>query len=182
MTDRRDITVDQFLAHPPAKVWQALTEPRKLAAWFMPNDFAPVVGHRFTLHRTPNREVRFSATIRCEVLEVDHERLLSYSWTDGGDYAGDLDSVVTWTLRPEGHGTRLFLEHRGFRSDDPVHQAAHRLMSDGWRLLLTHRLPAALSAALSDPTTTTDPPTASPTAHQPPSINHPSAPIRGARR
>jgi hypothetical protein len=41
------------------------------------------------------------------VLVVEPERLLSYSWPDGGEYAGDLDSTVTWTLRPEGHGTRV---------------------------------------------------------------------------
>lgn len=29
------------------------------------------------------------------------EQRLFYSWTDGAQYAGDLDSTVTWTLRPE---------------------------------------------------------------------------------
>ena len=34
--------------HSPERVWRALTDPKALAAWLMPNDFAPVVGHRFT--------------------------------------------------------------------------------------------------------------------------------------
>jgi len=155
LTDQRDdtvhedgvIVVDQYLPHPPAAVWQALVDPVKLAAWFMPNDFAPLVGHRFTFHRNAKPDVRFSDTVACRVLELcEHERL-SYSWTDGGQYAGDLDSIVTWTLRSEGRGTRLFLEHRGFRPDDPLHQAARDLMTGGWRLLLTERLPADLASS-----------------------------------
>ena len=47
MTDT--IAVDQFLAHPPAKVWHALTDSDLLARWLMPNDFAPTVGHRLHL-------------------------------------------------------------------------------------------------------------------------------------
>ncbi len=140
------IVVDQFLPHPPAVVWQALVDPVKLAAWFMASDFAPVVGHRFTLQRRANCELRFSDTIACQVLEVREPELLSYSWTDGGTYASDLDSVVTWTLRLEGRGTRLLLEHRGFRPDDPVHQSAHDLMSGGWRTYIADRLRAYLDS------------------------------------
>ncbi len=40
---------------PPEWVWRALIDPQELAAWLMPNDFLPVVGHRFTMawRRTP---------------------------------------------------------------------------------------------------------------------------------
>jgi uncharacterized protein YndB with AHSA1/START domain len=134
------ITVDQYLPHPPARAWQALTDSEQLAAWFMPNDFVPVVGRAFTLHRSGNCDLRFSSTIACRVLAVEPERLLSYSWTDGGEYAGELDSTVTWTLHPEGRGTRVFVEHRGFRPDDPVHQAARALMDDGWHIYVGDRL------------------------------------------
>ena len=48
MTDTTSITVDQFLAHPPQRVWQALVDPDLLSAWFMPNDFEPVVCRAFT--------------------------------------------------------------------------------------------------------------------------------------
>jgi len=144
--DRGVIVVDHFLPHLPATVWQALIDPVKLAAWFMPNDFAPVVGHRFTLHRRAPRDVRFSDTIACQVLALREHEVLAYSWTDGGTYAGDLDSTVTWTLHPEGRGTRLFVEHRGFRPDDPAHQAARELMNGGWRIYLTDRLPAHLDS------------------------------------
>lgn len=55
------------------------------------------MGTSFTLHRKGNCDLRFSDTIACTVLEIRPEQLLSYTWTDGGEYAGDLDSVVTWT-------------------------------------------------------------------------------------
>lgn len=47
--DRTAIHVDQFLAHPPRKVWRALTEPALLERWLLPNDIKPLVGHKFHL-------------------------------------------------------------------------------------------------------------------------------------
>ncbi len=138
------IAVDQFLPHPRDVVWRALVDPAQLAAWFMPNDFVPVVGHRFVLQRKANCDLRFSDTIACCVLEVREPELLSYSWTDAAEYSSDLDSVVTWTLRLEGRGTRLLLEHRGFRPDDPVHQTAYDVMNGGWRIYIADRLAAYL--------------------------------------
>jgi len=117
-TDPSVIHVDRYLAHPPSLVWQPLVDPEQLTAWFMANDFVPVVGHRFTFRTEPIPETTFSRVIACEVLGLREAELLSYSWVDAGREGG-LDSVVTWTLRPEGHGTRLFLEHRGFRSRRP---------------------------------------------------------------
>jgi uncharacterized protein YndB with AHSA1/START domain len=143
------ITVDQYLRHPPARVWKALTDSGQFAAWFMPNDFVPVVGRAFTLHRSANCDLRFSSSIACRVLAIEPERLLSYSWTDGGEYAGDLSSTVTWTLSPEGRGTRVFLEHRGFRPDDPIHMAARNLMDQGWHVYIGDRLAGHLDRTAS---------------------------------
>jgi uncharacterized protein YndB with AHSA1/START domain len=140
MTDTTSITVGQFLAHPPQRVWQALVDPDLLSAWFMPNDFKAAVGHAFTFQRPkPNPELHFSDTILCEVLEIQAEKLLSYSWTDAA-YPGELDSTVTWTLQSEGSGTRLFVEHRGFAADDPIHQKVRDLMTGGWAIYLGERL------------------------------------------
>jgi len=44
----------------------------------------------------------------CEVLEVEPEKLLRYTFAEGS-----LDSTITWRLEPEGAGTRLFLVHDG---------------------------------------------------------------------
>jgi uncharacterized protein YndB with AHSA1/START domain len=53
MADSRAVRVDEFLAHPPARVWRALTDPDLLARWLMPNDFRPEVGHTFTFRTDP---------------------------------------------------------------------------------------------------------------------------------
>lgn len=148
--DRSTIVVEELLPASTARVWRALTDRAQLAAWFMPNDFALVVGRTFHFHRNANCELHFGDRIRCTVLEIRQEELLSYSWTDEA-YAGELDSVVTWTLRPEENATRLRLEHRGFGVDDAIQQAARELMDGGWRTYITERLADLLAAS----TTTT---------------------------
>jgi uncharacterized protein YndB with AHSA1/START domain len=140
------IHVDQYLAHPPDRVWHALVDPELLSAWFMPTDFAPVVGHHFTFRTSPIEATDFSGLIACEVLDVQPEQLLRYSWTDPAR-PGGLESTVTWTLHPEGHGTRLFLEHRGFDPDDPAQQLSRKIMSGGWRSHVLRRLEQHLSLA-----------------------------------
>lgn len=127
--DLRAIRIDQFIAHPPAKVWRALTDPELVARWLMPNDFKPEVGHRFTFTTTPRPNAGFDGTVHCEVLELEPEKLLRISWR-GGEHA---DWTVTWRLEPEGRGTRLFLDHEGFDPDDEVQQFSRRIMGGGWR-------------------------------------------------
>ncbi|TDC89505.1 SRPBCC domain-containing protein [Nonomuraea deserti] len=127
--DLRAIRVDQFIAHPPAKVWRALTEPELVARWLMPNDFKPEVGHRFTFTTEPKKQVGFDGVVHCEVLEIQQERLLKISWSDGKL----ADWTVTWRLVPEGRGTRLFLDHEGFDPDDELQQLSRRIMGGGWR-------------------------------------------------
>jgi uncharacterized protein YndB with AHSA1/START domain len=121
MTDLRTIEVDQFLAHPPERVWRALTDPVLLGRWLMPNDFEPRVGHHFHFDAGPFGQPE------CEVLAIEEGRLLRISWRNGS-----LDSTVTWRLVPEGAGTRLLLEHSGFDVEDGFQAAAFGAMGGGW--------------------------------------------------
>lgn len=138
------IELDEFLPHPPAKVWRALTEPALIAAWLMENDFEPVVGHRYTMRGIPVPAVGFSGVVTSEVLEIDPGRLLRISWRDA-NAGNDLNSTVTWTLVPEGTGTRLFLVHEGFDPDEPSHVIAHRIMGGGWRGQILKKLTESLA-------------------------------------
>ncbi|MCW3840656.1 SRPBCC domain-containing protein [Micromonospora yasonensis] len=140
MSEPGAIAVDQFLAHPPAKVWRALTDSDLLARWLMPNDFRPVPGHRFTFHTTPRPAQGFDGIVHCEVLELDAPHRLRWAWR-----GGRLDTVVTWSLVPEGRGTRLFLEHAGFDPDDPVQRRTFTLLDGGWRSHVWPRLSQALA-------------------------------------
>ncbi|MCM0678059.1 SRPBCC domain-containing protein [Micromonospora phytophila] len=142
MGDVTTIRVDQFLAHPPAKVWRVLTDSDLIARWLMPNDFMPVVGHRFTFRTEPRPGQGFDGIVHCEVLDVDPPRRLRWAWR-----GGRLDTVVAWTLVAEGRGTRLFLEHAGFDPDDPVQQRTAALLDGGWRSRVWPRLAEALDTA-----------------------------------
>lgn len=147
MTTTDDLTrieVDEFFAHPPAKVWRALTTPDLMAQWLMPNDFEPIVGHRFTFEAKPVAQTGFSGKIACQVLEVVEATKLRISWADAAS-PDQMPTTVTWTLHPEGHGTRLFVEHAGFDPDDASQQLARQIMSGGWGSHLMRRLDEALS-------------------------------------
>ncbi|WP_188186746.1 SRPBCC family protein [Nonomuraea sp. SYSU D8015] len=127
--DLRAIRLDQFIPHPPEKVWRALTEPELVAKWLMPNDFKAEVGHRFTFRTEPKKQVGFDGIVYCEVLELEPGKLLKISWSD----RKRADWTVTWRLEPEGRGTRLFLDHEGFDPDDELQQMSRRIMGGGWR-------------------------------------------------
>jgi uncharacterized protein YndB with AHSA1/START domain len=139
--DRTSIHVDEYLAHPPARVWRALTDPDLLGRWLMRNDFRPVVGHRFTFTTDPVPGTDFDGVVRCEVLAIEPERLLRISWAGGSDLA----TTVTWRLVPEGRGTRLFLDHEGFDPDSAAQQFARQIMGGGWRSRMMPQLQAVLS-------------------------------------
>lgn len=111
----RSVIIERELPHPPEKVWRALTQSELLADWMMPNDFQPVVGHRFKFTAQP--AANWDGVVKCEVLEVSPHTRLSYRWGVGGDTPGAIVSVVTLTLTPTGKGTHLRMEQSGFRPD-----------------------------------------------------------------
>ena len=125
MTENRSVVVERDFSHPPAKLWRALTQPHLIEAWLMRNDFAPTVGHRFNLTGD------WGGVLDCEVLELEPERMLAYSWDFAhDDPAFDLRSVVTFTLTPTDAGTHLRMEQAGFR---PSQKQALGGAMHGWR-------------------------------------------------
>jgi uncharacterized protein YndB with AHSA1/START domain len=64
--DLAAVRVDEYLAHPPEKVWRALTEPDLIARWLMPCDFRLEVGHCYTMRATPIPATGFSGTVRAD--------------------------------------------------------------------------------------------------------------------
>lgn len=116
-TETRTVIVEREIAHPPERVWRALTQPHLIAEWLMKGDIRPEVGHSFS----------FGAewgSVDCRVLEVEPNRMISYRWDGMG-----LESIVTWTLTPSGTGTHLRMEQTGFRPDQL--QAYHGART-GW--------------------------------------------------
>lgn len=108
----RTVIVEREIAHPPEKLWRALTQPHLISEWLMQNDFSPVVGHQFNLRG------EWGGILDCEVLVVEPQRTLSYTWNfKHDDPAFDLNSVVTFSLSPTATGTHLRMEQSGFRPD-----------------------------------------------------------------
>jgi uncharacterized protein YndB with AHSA1/START domain len=125
--DTKSIVVERSMPHPPAKVWQALTDGRVIEDWLMKNDFQPVVGHSFQFRAAP--VPGWSGITNCRVLEVDEPHRLAYAWGDGTESDSGLRTVVTWTLTPTDGGTHVRMEHSGFRPED---EGGYRGMSGGW--------------------------------------------------
>src|SRR5262245_4710985 len=88
------------LRHPPAMVWQALTDPAHLSEWApfdADRNLAAVGPVKLSTVGTPTPQVSDTTVKRAEA-----PRLLEYSW-GGND--------LRWELEPLGSGTRLTLWH-----------------------------------------------------------------------
>ena len=120
----RSVIVERDVAHPPRKVWRALTEGALIEDWLMKNDFRPVAGHRFQFRTDPMPH--WDGVVDGEVLEVEPEARLAYRW----DAAGGLRTVVTWTLEATAGGTRLRMEQSGFTAEDEFN---YRGATYGWQ-------------------------------------------------
>lgn len=137
-TLRKQVTLE----HPPAAVWIALTDPDALAEWLMPNNFEPTVGHVFRFHVDPMPG--FSGINECEVLEVDPEHRLVYTWTalpKDENAARPPPMRVEWTLEPVDEGTRLVLVQTGIEALNLWWRFS---MSMGWNRMLGKLLPRVL--------------------------------------
>jgi len=109
---------------PIDKVWKAVATADGIAAWFMPNDFQPVLGHEFHLNSGP-----FGMS-PCKVTELDPPNRLTFNW--GKDWS------LTFELVAEGDAATTFtLIHDGW---DPnkvtefgqTHAEVRERMAGGW--------------------------------------------------
>jgi uncharacterized protein YndB with AHSA1/START domain len=113
-TEMRSVIVEREFPFAPERLWRALTQPHLIEEWLMKNDFKPTVGHRFNLRG------EWGGVLDCEVLAIEPNKTLSYTWIFAHDDAAyNLTSVVTFTLTPTSTGTHLRMEQSGFRPDQP---------------------------------------------------------------
>src|ERR1700738_973144 len=122
-TETRSVVVEREVPFPPEKIWRALTQPHLIEEWLMKTDFKPVVDHRFNLRAD-------WGAVACQVLAVEPNKALSYTWNVTRDDMAGLKSVVTWTLTPTSTGTHLRMEQSGFRPDQ---QQAYQGAKYGWQ-------------------------------------------------
>lgn len=119
----RSLVIEKEMPHPPEKIWRALTQGPLIKEWLMDNNFQPVVGHRFHFRSTP--VPNWNGVIESEVLVVEPNKKLSYSWGSMG-----LESVVVFTLVATSGGTLVRMEHSGFSADQ---DAAYKGANYGWQ-------------------------------------------------
>ncbi|CAM5790006.1 MULTISPECIES: SRPBCC family protein [Brevibacillus] len=132
-----DINKTVVLNAPIQKVWNTVSTAEGIAAWFMPNDFQPVVGHEFHL-QSP-----FGPS-PCKVLEIDEPHRLSFSWDKDG-------WVVSFTLKELGNKTEFTLVHSGWKQPDATVPKANEeaavirdRMNNGWESIVHDRLRQAV--------------------------------------
>jgi uncharacterized protein YndB with AHSA1/START domain len=125
--DRIERTVE--LAHPPVKVWAALTTAEGLGTWF---------GNEATIDLRPGGAARltwengFTADLRVE--RVEEPRVFGYTWHISGLPDDDpRRTYVEFTLEPVGAGTRLTVVESGFAQlPDDVYRKAFDSHTEGW--------------------------------------------------
>lgn len=134
-SDTRSIVIERTLAHPPEKVWRALTQSSLIAEWLMENDFEPRLGGRFQFRSRPMGN--WNGIVDCEITVFEPPRRLVYTWKGGSTQnaaqGAALDSLLEWTLTPVPGGTRVRMEHSGFK---PHNASAYETLSGGWPRVL----------------------------------------------
>jgi uncharacterized protein YndB with AHSA1/START domain len=131
--DRIERTVE--LAHPPARVWTALTTAEGLGSWF---------GTEAEIDLRPGGKgvlvfAEENATAPFEVRIVEPPHRFAYVWgINGLDSEQDpRRTFVEFTLEATGTGTRLTVVETGFAQvPADIYRSAIEGNTDGWRIKL----------------------------------------------
>lgn len=143
--DNDSVVVEIFVAAPPARVFEAISDPKQSAQWWgqkgmyriteAKSDVRP--GGKWLSSGMGDDGTKF--TVQGEYLEVDQPRLLVHTWNPS--YSNLQETVVRWELEPHnvhglhqqtphkvGTGTLVRIRHSGFAGN--IESAkAH---GDGW--------------------------------------------------
>ena len=125
--DRIERTVD--IAHPPAKVWAAITTPDGLSGWF---------GERAKIDLRPGgaatMEFGTDYTARMRVERIEEPRIFGFTWHIYGLPEEDpRRTYVEFTLEPSADGTRLTVVESGFAQlPEDAFRTAYDGNTKGW--------------------------------------------------
>ena len=126
--DRIQRTVQ--VAHPPGRVWAALTTAEGLGAWF---------GNEAAIDLRPGGSARMrwseeGYTAHMQVERVEEPAVFGFTWHIFGLPEDDpRRTYVEFTLEPAGAGTRLTVTESGFAQlPDDAHAKAFEGNTHGW--------------------------------------------------
>jgi uncharacterized protein YndB with AHSA1/START domain len=117
------------IAHPPGRVWTALTTAEGLGAWF---------GNEASIDLRPGGSARMSwtsgDTADMRIERVEEPTVFGFTWRIYGLPADDpRRTYVEFTLEPVSGGTRLTVVESGFAQlPDDVHSKAFDGNTEGW--------------------------------------------------
>jgi len=147
--DQDTITGEIFIAAPPARVFQAISDPNQLPQWWGQSGLYRVT--KSTMDLRPGGKWRSDGIgadgqafyVEGEYLEVDPPRLLVH--TRIGSYSGPLKTVVRWELEPHtlhglhpsgpkksGTGTLVRVRQEGFAGNLEL-ATSH---GEGWKRVM----------------------------------------------
>jgi uncharacterized protein YndB with AHSA1/START domain len=125
--DRIERTVE--LAHPPVKVWAALTTAEGLAAWF---------GEEADIDLRPGGAARMrwasGHSVEMRVERVEEPTVFGFTWQIEELPEDDQRrTYVEFTLEPAGAGTRLTVVETGFAQlPEDAHRKTYDSHLQGW--------------------------------------------------
>ena len=117
------------IAHPPEKVWAALTTAEGLGAWF---------GNEATIDLRPGGSARMTwaggPTVEMRVERVEEPTVFGFTWPVYGLPEDDpRRTYVEFTLEPAGPGTRLTVVETGFAQlPGDAYRKAYDGNTEGW--------------------------------------------------
>ena len=100
-----EVTREVELPAPPDEVWEALTDPERLAEWFATEVELEVRTGGLGIFRWGNGETRTAV-----VEEVDPPRRFGFRWTD----VDDAESEVVFDLEETPGGTRVTVRESSY--------------------------------------------------------------------
>jgi uncharacterized protein YndB with AHSA1/START domain len=93
------ISFERRLAHPVARVWDSLTRPDQLIAWWGDADVELAEGGHFDVRWLNTDEEGNAAEMHARIAKLEPQRLLVLD--------GDMHGRLRWELTPDGDGTLL---------------------------------------------------------------------------
>jgi uncharacterized protein YndB with AHSA1/START domain len=147
--DQNAVVAEIFIAAPPTRVFQAISDPNQLPQWWGQPGLYRVT--KSTMDLRPGGKWRSDGIgadgkafyVEGEYLEVDPPRLLVHTWI--GSYSGTMKTIVRWELEPHtvhglhpsgpkksGTGTLVRVRQEGFAGNLEF-ATSH---GEGWKRVL----------------------------------------------
>ena len=148
--DQNAVIAEIFIAAPPARVFQAISDPNQLPKWWGQDGLYHVT--KSTMDIRPGGKWRSDGVgadgksfyVEGEYLEIDPPRLLVHTWVGSYDLVGT-KTIVRWELEPQtvhglhpagpkksGTGTLVRVRQEGFGTN--VESANSH--GEGWKRVL----------------------------------------------